>query len=226
MFLPEIFNYFSSASDNQISAAEIWTVPLVLILFLVGYIYIWINEKIAGIIFLSYHLIVWILSMMVWPEAGMVLVLILPVLFFGVFFIRSWYIANNVMYKQSNQQWKLTLRILIINYALVYLVVVFAKVIPTLFGVKWPANVDNFSSWTGGYLSPLGLILIFALVIFLAGLLVSWKRELHAGLLFVFWYLLILSATLLYPEFNNSGPWLIIGLTILVQGILYIRQYR
>ena len=224
LFIVPMFSQPAKASDFQISTIEKITVPLFFILFLAGIICAYINEKIGGIIILFWHLLIWIFSMMFWPDAGMALVMALPAMFIGVFFIRNWYKRNDERYKEGSKTLKLTLQILLINYALIYLVIVISHVSPSLFGVNYPnSRTDELVTWD--YLSAPGLILLISLIIFMIGFVYSWKRELIAGILFLIWYILIVFTSFSYLEFSSSGPWFISGLVIFIQGVFYLLNF-
>jgi hypothetical protein len=111
----------------------------------------------------------------------------------------------------------------LINYALIYLLIVVGHTLPLL-GIRYISNVYELVTWD--YSSPLGIILLIALAIFILGFIHSWKKEKVAGILFIIWYAIILVMTILFREFSHSGPWFMVGLTVLVQGILYITENR
>jgi len=220
-----IFPILIGDSDiSEMSKVELYTVPLAFFVFLTGTIYIFKNEKVGGIIILFWHFLVWCFSLLLWPDAGMVLVLIFPMIFPAIFMIRNWYIKNYESYKSEKlSRWKLTLRIFLINYTLVYLLVVFSNTAPRIFGWNLATGVDDLQVWS--YSSFLGLSLIFALALYIFGFVISWRSELMAGIIFIVWYLIILFLSLSFPEFANSGPAMYSGLTILVQGVLYVVYY-
>jgi len=62
------------------------------------------------------------------------------------------------------------------------------------------------------------------LLLFLLGFVLSWKREFQAGLIFLFWYALMLYGTIAYSEFRESGPWILFGFPIFLQGLFYIKN--
>ena len=89
-------------------------------------------------------------------------------------------------------------------------------------GIVYPTAVDERVLWD--YQSFPGIILLLSLVIFLFGFFLSWSRERIAGILFIVWYALILETSFIYGEFGRSGPWFIMGLTVLIQGIIYLTR--
>ena len=211
----------ADSGTGQISKAELITVPLAFIIFLVGTVYSFLIQKIAGIIILSWHFIVWVFSMLLWPEAGMVLVLVFPMMIVAIFMIKNWHLENADSHKSDwRVRWKLTLRIFLINYGLIYFLVVFSNIVPKLLGWNLVTTVDNLAVWS--YSSFLGVSLLILFLMFIFGFIISWRSELIAGLLFVVWYVLVILLSKSYPEFANSGPSSIFGLTILVQGVLYV----
>ncbi|NNF36918.1 MAG: hypothetical protein HKN68_22640 [Saprospiraceae bacterium] len=208
-------NHFVAGSTEMI------TVFIAALIFIFGAAYSWVHQKIGGLIICFWHFIVWVFSLFIWPEAGMILVLILPMLYVGVFLIRNWYKNNKEQYQDEVLSTKLLLQILVINYAVIYLLIVFANVFPNLLGWKLNTNVDDLATW--GYNSTLGISLIITFILFITGFILSWKSQFVAGILFILWYLIIAILIFMFPEFANSGPSLFSGLVILVQGILYIQ---
>jgi hypothetical protein len=60
------------------------------------------------------------------------------------------------------------------------------------------------------------------LILFLAGVALSYRKEFLAGIIFLVWYLIIAFGSVLYLDIYNTGRWFVFGLTILLHGILYI----
>ncbi len=186
------------------------------IIFMVGFVLSWTNKKIAGIIFLVWNAGIWIFDFYLSRSAdsGMIIVLALPILFIGSLFLLEWYKTTKTPKTTEQQQWKFTLRILLINYAVLYSIVVFSD-------LSIGKSVDYFN--LPFVLYPLLLILFFG------GFALSWKREFYAGFIFLIWYAILLFGFIAYSEFLRSGPWIIAGIVILLQGIIYIKhhyQYR
>ena len=144
----------------------------------------------------------------------MIIVLALPILYIGSFFLLEWYKTTKTPKPTEQQQWKFVLRVLLINYAVLYAIVVFSD-------LSIGKSVDYFN--LPFVLYPLLLILFFG------GFALSWKKEFYAGFIFLLWYAILLFGFIAYPEFLRSGPWIIAGIVILIQGIIYIKhhyQYR
>jgi len=189
---------------------------ILLIIFMVGFVLSWTNRKIAGIIFLVWNAGIWIFDFYLsrGADSGMIITLALPVLYIGSFFLLEWYKTTMTPKPTEQQQWKFMLPVLLINYAVLYLIVVFSD-------LTVGRSVDYFN--LPFILYPLLLILFFS------GFALSWKREFYAGLIFLIWYGILLFGFIAYAEFLRSGPWIIAGIAILVQGIIYIKhhyQYR
>ena len=186
------------------------------IIFMVGFVLSWTNKKKAGIIFLVWNAGIWIFDFYLSRNAdsGMIIVLALPILFIGSLFLLEWYKTTKTPKPTEQQQWKFTLRVLLINYAVLYAIVVFSD-------LSIGKSVDYFN--LPFVLYPLLLILFFG------GFALSWKKEFYAGFIFLLWYAILLFGFIAYPEFLRSGPWIIAGIVILIQGIIYIKhhyQYR
>jgi len=60
------------------------TVYLLFLVFVLGYIVLWKNELISGVILIVWHIIQWILVFFVWPDGGMTLILGLPIGILGI----------------------------------------------------------------------------------------------------------------------------------------------
>ena len=204
--------------EKQATKAELVTVSLAFVLFLLGAIYAWFDKRKAGILLMVWHFVVWGFASLLWRDAGMVFILIFPMLFPAVFLLKQWYIETDDYYKPVFRQWKLVLRLLFINYAAIYLLTICSDVFPKLFSPA--SSKEIFIGWS--YLSVLGLVLIFDAVLFFVALFVSWKSDLISGILLIFWYLIVVVLTQQFPVFDHSGPWAIFGLPIMVQGIFYV----
>ena len=200
--------FTSDASGHEVSLVELITVPLAFVIFLIGFAFCWYDEKIAGIILLIWHFMVWMLALFAWEMAGMVLVLIFPVLILAVLLIQNWYIHYDKSFRDLSKQWKLVLQILLINYTALYFLVI-------LSGIIQPPTWWNF-------MTDPAVILIVALTIFLIGFALTWNKEMIAGILLIIWYGIVVFTSINYVEFANSGPASLLGTTVLIHGFLYI----
>jgi len=74
---------------------EMIFVKLLFVVFLVGYFYSWKNERIAGLIFLFWFILM--VCMAIWVsttlhrDSDMAIVMAIPLLVIGILFIVSWY---------------------------------------------------------------------------------------------------------------------------------------
>ena len=199
---------FSGFRDEFESiGSEAITTLLVFLVFVAGFVWSWYNEKIAGIILLVWNALVWICALYIWTDAGMVLVLAVPVLPLGVFFIQHWYQTTSEPQLSTQRQWKLVLQLLMANYTVLYLLAVIDDVIA-------PDRLD--------FITMPGVLMIVVFIIFALGFLLSWKWPLLAGLLCILWYVIVLFMTVQYFEFVDRGPAAFFGVVILLQGILYL----
>ena len=62
--------------------------------FLLGYFYLWKNEKISGVILVIWYGLLWIAGVWIWTNAGMVLVLGIPILLLGALLLIRRYSRN------------------------------------------------------------------------------------------------------------------------------------
>lgn len=203
----------SSIIDGGISFLKLNGILVILhfLLFLLGFTLSWTKEKIAAIIFMVWNAGVWILDLFHdSQDQGMLVVIAVPILVIGALLLLQWYKTTSVPRPAEQQQWKFILRVLLINYAVLYAILVITKL-------------------TGGeppdYLSLPFVLFPLLLLVFLAGFVLSWKREFLAGFLFIFWYAIVLFGSIAYFEFFNSGPWFMFGLPILLQGLFYIKHH-
>ena len=185
---------------------------LSLVLFLVfiaGFALSWTNKKIAGIILMIWNAGVWISDLYLFREMdySMLSAIASPSMVIGALFLLEWYKTHKATVSSKKQNWKFILRVLLINYVVLYSIVVFSEIFRG-------EQVDYFSF-------PF-IIFPLLLLLFWVGFLVSWKRELLAGYIFLIWCAILLFGTFTYSEISRLGPWVVFGLPILLQGIFYI----
>jgi hypothetical protein len=185
---------------------------LLFFVFMLGFALSWTREKIAGIILMIWNVFVWILDLFLsrGPDSGMLIIMAAPVLIFGAVLTLRWYKTSRVTQPSLEQQWKFILRILLLNYSLLYVIYLIADII-----YEEPINL----------LTIPGIIFPVILILFLVGFILSWKYELYAGIVFIIWYCVVLSSSICYSEISTRGPIAMFGVTILVQGIIYINNH-
>ena len=184
-----------------------------LIIFVVALVLAWKNKFLAaGIIFMIWNAIVWLSDLYFFraQDYSMLSALASYFMFCGAFFILQWYKTDKEKASLSELQWKFLFRVLLINYAILYLIVVFSEVT-----VGEPVNYWSF---------PL-IIYPLMFLIFLIGFLISWKKELPAGYIFLFWFVILIYANVTYSEISTLGGWALFGFPLLIQGIFYIRNH-
>lgn len=168
----------------------------------------------AGIILMIWNAGVWI-DDLYWarPEMdySMASAIATSFMLIGAFFSLNWYKTTKATVPSQQQQWKFILRVLLINYVVLYAIVVFSELT-----VGEPVN----------YLSFPFIIYPLLLLIFCVGFLVSWKWEFVAGYIFLFWFVILIVANVTYSEILKLGPWAAFGLPILLQGIFYIKNHK
>ena len=186
--------------------------PLVLLLvFIAGFAFTWTNIKMAGIILMIWNAGVWISDLYLFREMdySMMSALASSFMIIGALFLLEWYKTNKETAPSKKQQWKFILRVLLINYVVLYSIVVLSEL---------------FAGDPVDYISFPYIIFPLLLLIFLVGFLLSWTRELLAGYIFLLWSAILLFGTFAYPEIMKLGPWVVFGLPILLQGIFYIKK--
>ena len=102
------------------------------------------------------------------------------------------------------------LSVFMLNYAILYIVVAIPKLL------------QNFTK----YLEQPYFIFSLLFLVFLISFIFSWKKELLAGILLVIWYLIVIISSYTSSEIFNESPTFAMGLTLLIQGILFIKYDR
>lgn len=174
------------------------------LVLIVGFFLSRYNGIITGILFFLCYLGLLVAGYLGIRKAGEVgFTFVIPLLVLGVLYIVSEYKTRKAPPPTKSQQWKIALRLLVANYTILYLIFIIND-----FGKA------NLFIWPG-------VILPGLLAIYLIGLLLSWKWDLIAGILFIIWY-----ACLFIPDIHlipySIGPIKLMGLPILIQGILYL----
>ena len=185
-----------------------------LIVLIVGFALSWTNKKMAtGIVLMIWNAGVWITTLYLIEREddytmGSAMASLIMIL--GAFFLLECYKTSKAAMPSEQQQWKFILRILLVNYTVLYFIVVFSELL-----VGKPANYFSFPF----------IIYPLLLLIFLVGFILSWKREFLAGIIFLFWCAILIYANIAYTEIDHLGPWALFGLPILLQGIFYIKNH-
>lgn len=167
-------------------------------------------KLITGIILLILNVGIWINGLLINLERGMDIIVAVPLLIAGAFLILGWYKNAGTIPSSKPQRWKFILNLLLINYAVLYIIYIAGEFIYS--------NAIDFMNMPG-------VLLPLLLGLFIMGFIYSWINELHAGIFFLLWYFLALFGQLKYNEILDRGPYFIIGITIFVQGILYLVYY-
>jgi hypothetical protein len=185
-----------------------------LFVFIAGFAFAWMNKKMAtGIILMIWNAGVWITTLYLaerQDDYAMGSAIAALFMLLGAFFLLEWYKTSKSTVPSQKQQWRFILRVLLINYAVLYSIVVFSEL-----SVGEPVNYTSFPF----------VIYPILLLVFLVGFLISWKKEIIAGYIFLFWFAILLTANIAFSEILNLGPWAAYGLPILLQGILYTKNH-
>lgn len=186
------------------------------LIFMAGVVLSWIRVKPAGIILMVWTACIWFYDLYLSRDVGggMASILSVPAMVLGALFLLEWYKSTEATAASKKLQWKYLLRVLLVNYFVLYAIVVFSEMI---------------KGRPREYLSLPFMLFPLLLLLFLAGFLLSWKREVLAGYIFLLWSAILVFGNLAYFDLRDSGPWLMFGLPVLVQGLLYLNrhyQYR
>jgi len=149
---------------------------------------------------------IWINGLFINRGSGGEIVLAVPLLVAGAFLLLGWYKTSRTFKPSKKQPRKFILRVLVINYFILYLLYVIQDII-------YSAAID--------FMTLPGIILPVLLGLFVTGFILSWDHELYAGFFLLAWYGLALFGTFNYFEISNRGPHILFGIAILIHGILY-----
>ncbi len=178
------------------------------VLFIIGFSLSWYNKIITGILFLLWNGGMWIVELfLVEKDGGFGIISGIPLIALGVFFILEGIEKNKGTSLKLIEKWKTALQVLISTYTLLYILVIIDDITGNL-------EIDFYST-------P-GIILIILFLIYSVGFIFSWKKELIAGIIFIFWYVGVLYVFNTNFLIGDSGPWAYAGVVVLVQGVLYI----
>jgi hypothetical protein len=160
-----------------------------------------------GITLMVLNLTVWTNVLFLARDRAMDIFAAIPVLVAGAFLLLKWYKNSNKVVVTKSQRWKFILNTLLVNYAVLYFIYLVSDLI-------YAPAID--------LLSMPGIILPLLLGLFITGLYLSREHEFYAGILFILWYFLVFFSQVRYNEIRNRGPYIIFGIAILIQGILYL----
>ena len=110
---------FSNLNDNlQV---------VLLFIFLAGFVLSWTREKMAGIILMIWNAGVWIYNLCLYREDDGGMFMGVPIIVIGALLLLQWYKTSKATVPSEKQQWKFVLRVLIINYAVLYGIVILSE---------------------------------------------------------------------------------------------------
>lgn len=164
-------------------------------------------KLVAGILLMILNAAIWINGLFIHRERGMDIVSAVPLLYIGAFLLLGWYRTSVKPQPSKSQRWKFMLSVLLINYLTLYLIYMISDII------FWAA-ID--------LLAVPGIFLPVLLGLFVTGFILSRNYELYAGIFFIFWYFLVVFSQLAYEEILHRGPYLLLGITVFIHGILYL----
>jgi len=181
------------------------------IIFLSGIALMWTKERISGVIFMVWNAFIWYYDLQLsrGNDSGMLSIMAVPIMVVGSLFCLEWYKTSVSPRPSVPSQWKYVLRVLLLNYSVLYLIVVIS---------------EQFSDKPYDYFSLPFVLFPILLVVFIIGFILSWKREFIAGLIFLLWYLILFAGSAGYFELRDSGPWILFGIPVFLQGLFYIKN--
>lgn len=204
-FVGFIIPFFTG--EMSLSNTQDISVLIAFLFFLCGFVVSWFNEKTGGYLLQGWVVLIWALGLFFWPDADMVMILAVPVLVIGVFLNRKAYLKTKEPLPDRQKDWKFTLQRFLHNYVFLYLLVVAA---------------DLTRGKCFDYLGMPYILFPLLLIFFIAGVALSYRKELIAGIIFLLWYIIVIIGSALYFDFYNTGPWFAFGVPVLLHGILYL----
>jgi hypothetical protein len=211
LYVAAVVSTFFETDLTPLKVSDYLFVVLFL-MFLVGFIMSWTRKKTAGIIFMLWVAGVWICDLCLWrgQDSGMPSMMAVPALIIGALLMLKWYNTTIAPMPSGQLKWKFVLRILLINYAVLYAIVIVSELTASI-------HRDYFSI-------PF-IIFPFLLLVFILGFALSWKREFVAGIIFLFWSAFLIAGFIYSSVLYTSGPWLLFVIPILLQGLFYIKNH-
>lgn len=204
----------SSFYNKELSFADMKDILFLLlfVIFLAGIGLLWIREKTAAILFMAWNTGIWICDLYLGSgeDRGMLSIMAVPIMVIGAFILLERYKYSDPIQTPVPHQWKYILRVLLINYAVLYSIVVVSEL--------------SHGELPEYYSLPFILFPII-FIVFILGFAFSWKREFHAGIIFLAWYAILFMGSVIWHELRDSGPWILFGIPVLLQGLFYIKNY-
>lgn len=192
---------------EMIAGAENISVLSMFLFYLVGLGLSWFSEKIGGIMLQLWYIGIWFCCFFLWPGSGMIILLAFPGWVLGILMHLSGFKSSCEPVPPAQVQWKFILRVLLLNYSLLYLIAMI---------------YDLTDDKALNYFAMPFLLYPVLFIVFAAAFAFAWRKELIAGYLLVLWYLILLFGTIAYTLFSHQGPWILVGVVILIQGVFYI----
>jgi len=165
---------------------------------------------IAGILLMTLNAAIWINGLFIHRERGADIVFAVPLFVTGAFLLQGWHKTSMISSPSQSRRWKFMLTVFLINYLVLYFIYLISDIL-------FLATID--------FLSIPGMFLPVLLGLYVTGFILSWKYELYAGIFFIIWYFLVVFSQLQYSEILHRGPYMILGITIFIHGILYLYYY-
>ena len=100
---------------------------VLLLIFLAGFILSWTKKKIAGIILMIWNAGVWIYNLCLYREDDGGMFMGVPIIVIGALLLLEYYKTTQATVPSEQQQWKYLLRVLLLNYAVLYGIVILSE---------------------------------------------------------------------------------------------------
>ncbi len=201
----------SFGGENPSLSNEVIGVYFLFILFIIALSVSWSYKIITGILFLLWNVGIWFIELFfVEKDGGFGIISGIPLIILGVFFILKGIEDSRGKPLNLSEKSKIALQLFIGIYTVLYLIVIINDVSGNL-------KIDFYET-------P-GIILISLIIVYSIGFILSWIKELIAGIIFIFWFIGVFYVFNSDPLIGDSGPWAYAGFVILLQGSFYINYH-
>ncbi|MFZ5939947.1 MAG: hypothetical protein ACOYXB_05185 [Bacteroidota bacterium] len=182
------------------------------LLFLAGVLLSFSHPLLTGLTFFTWNVLMWVLELFIAEgPGGFGIISGIPLFVLGLFFILNSLEKRRGVPLKTAEKWILSIKILSILFSLLYLIVVIEQL----------SGKGHFE-----VLSLHGVYLLMLIAIYGIGLYFVWKKELIAGIIFIFWYAGVVYIFATDPAVASGGPWAIAGLTILILGLMLLTYHK
>ena len=122
--LMSFLTVLSNPDESSMDMMEMVTILIAFCIYLTGTVVLWWNERNGALVLMIWNFIVWLFSLFVWIDAGMVLILVSPMLIPAVFLYANWQRKNYGEFASDRGRWGIVLKTFLMNYAALYFLII------------------------------------------------------------------------------------------------------